>query len=172
MVVRAKASLESEYGYKVLAGWISPSHDDYVGPKSRRNGNAFVPAVGRCESSRPKLPDVSPLSLSLVHLPVCPPVCLPICLLACLLLLAQFLLFSRFHTLVRKDDFPRKPQSHLAAQLVCMCPTSAQMVDLSIADTKAAKYWIRCGRWESSPERKGWPDYPVVVKVCFHEGRG
>lgn len=86
MVVRAKASLENEYGYTVLAGWISPSHDTYVKPKSERTGSYFVRAIGR-----------------------------------------------------------------------------AQLVDISIADTPAAADWIRCGRWESSPQRKGWPDYPEVV---------
>ena len=50
MVVRAKASLESEYGFTVLAGWISPSHDTYVKPKCKRNECAFVSAVGRCET--------------------------------------------------------------------------------------------------------------------------
>ena len=47
MVVRAKASLENEYGYTVLAGWISPSNDAYVRPKSQRTGSYFVRAIGR-----------------------------------------------------------------------------------------------------------------------------
>ena len=51
-------------------------------------------------------------------------------------------------------------------EILFACLISAQLVDLSIADTPAAADWIRCGRWESSPERNGWPDYPVVVTVC------
>ena len=47
------------------------------------------------------------------------------------------------------------------------CMISAQMVELSIADTAAAADWIRCGRWESSLARKGWPDYPEVVTVII-----
>lgn len=51
MQVRAKALLEAE-GYVVLAGFLSPSHDLYVGPKARRNKVEFVDAHHRVAMAR------------------------------------------------------------------------------------------------------------------------
>ena len=41
MMVHAKAALERE-GWAVLGGFVSPSHDLYVGPKARRKRTPFV----------------------------------------------------------------------------------------------------------------------------------
>lgn len=42
-----KQFLEKERGMRVLAGWISPSHDSYVGPKMRRLGERAFPTAIR-----------------------------------------------------------------------------------------------------------------------------
>jgi hypothetical protein len=44
---RAKRFLESEHGYLVVGGFISPSHDLYVGPKCKNLKTLFFPASDR-----------------------------------------------------------------------------------------------------------------------------
>ena len=52
MFVQARRELESKHGYKVLAGFISPSHDLYVGPKMRSKGHPHVRAKERVAMCR------------------------------------------------------------------------------------------------------------------------
>jgi hypothetical protein len=47
MLTHAKQHLEHHCGFAVLAGYISPSHDLYVGPKMRSRGMPHVQAEGR-----------------------------------------------------------------------------------------------------------------------------
>ena len=54
----AKRVLESEFGWHVLGGYISPSHDLYVRPKSLRFNTSFVNAVGRVAMAREAIRDV------------------------------------------------------------------------------------------------------------------
>lgn len=47
MLLSAKHLLEQYHGYKVIAGYVSPSHDFYVGPKAKNRGGVFVNAEER-----------------------------------------------------------------------------------------------------------------------------
>lgn len=47
MLTHAKLALERHHGFTVVAGYVSPSHDRYVGPKMRAGGQAFVNAEER-----------------------------------------------------------------------------------------------------------------------------
>jgi len=52
MVTQAKFSLERHHGFTVVAGYVSPSHDSYVGPKMRLGGQTFVNAEERVAMCR------------------------------------------------------------------------------------------------------------------------
>lgn len=52
MLVHARNTLEERHGFRVLAGFLSPSHDLYVGPKASSSGTAFAEASHRVEMAR------------------------------------------------------------------------------------------------------------------------
>ena len=56
-LAHARRTVE-RHGWRVLGGYVSPSNDNYVGPKSRRNGSAFVDAAGRVHMARLATEDI------------------------------------------------------------------------------------------------------------------
>lgn len=49
---RAKKAMETDFGYSVLGGWVSPSHDLYVGPKMKFKKQFFASAFHRVNMAR------------------------------------------------------------------------------------------------------------------------
>jgi len=53
-----------KHGYHVLGGWLSPSHDLYVGPKMRAKKELFLDAKHRAECVELAVQDFDWLSVS------------------------------------------------------------------------------------------------------------
>mmetsp|Transcript_7575 Transcript_7575/g.10736 ORF Transcript_7575/g.10736 Transcript_7575/m.10736 type:complete len:131 (+) Transcript_7575:28-420(+) len=63
IMVRAKKAME-KHGYHVLGGWLSPSHDLYVGPKMRAKKELFLDAKHRAECVELAVQDFDWLSVA------------------------------------------------------------------------------------------------------------